>query len=185
MRRVVVPGLLGGIVLIVWTFVVSGLLGFRSNIDMNRVPNERVVFEVLKEHVVEPGRYVCNPEVKSAGFPAGEPVYSILYSGMGHEAAGRQLLVGFVIFLVAPILGTWMLSQGSERFLSSYPRKVLFFTVIGLLFAVFGDLANYGIGGYPLRSALLLAVHSVAQWTVIGLVVAWRIRPLSADARHA
>ena len=75
MKRVVIPGLLGGIVLVVWTFVVSGLLRFNSAIEMNQVPNERLVYEVLKEHVVEPGRYVCNPEVTATGFPAGEPVY--------------------------------------------------------------------------------------------------------------
>lgn len=38
LRRVVVPGLLGAVVLIVWTFLVNGLLGFKSRIDMRPVP---------------------------------------------------------------------------------------------------------------------------------------------------
>ena len=62
-RRVILPGLAGGIVLIVWTMLVNGIFGFGSSINMKRIPEERVVYEILKEHVTEPGRYTCNPEV--------------------------------------------------------------------------------------------------------------------------
>lgn len=55
------------------------------------------------------------------------------------------MLVGFFVFFRAPIIGTWMLSQISGRIMSSYPRKVLFFAAIGLLFAIFTDLTNSGI----------------------------------------
>jgi len=177
-KRVIVAGLLGGVVMIVWTFVVNGILGFGARIDMKPIPTERQVYESLKEHIAEPGRYICNPELTSEGrFPDGEPVFSILYGGMGHESAGGLMIVGLVVFLLAPMIGAWMLSQTSERVLSSFCRKVIFFVGIGLLFAVFGDLTNYGIGNYPLGDALALAANDIVVWTLVGVVVAWRITP--------
>ena len=181
LKRVIVAGLLGGVVLIVWTFVVNGILGFRSGIDMREVQNERQVYEILKENVVEPGRYVCNPEPAADGnVPGEEPVFSILYSGTGHGTARRQMLIGLVLFLLAPMTGALLLSQASDRILTSYPRKVLFFTIIGVLFAVFSDLQKFGIGGYPLRDAVLLGAHSIVVWTLVGSIVAWRIKPMKA-----
>ena len=177
-KQVIVAGVLGCIVIIVWGFVVNGLLGFKSGIDMNRLPDEQRVYKMLKETVVEPGRYSCDPEVTPGeGFPGDEPAFSILYSGIGHGAAGKLLVFEIVIFFLAPLIGAWLLSAASMRILSSYPRKVLFFTGIGLLFALFGDLMDFGIGGYPLPDAVKLAVHDVVLWTVLGLVVAWRIQP--------
>lgn len=164
--------------LIVWTFVVNGLFRFQANIDMKKIPAEEQVYTVLTEHVVEPGRYTVNPALTAENrFPEGKPVYSVLYSGMGHEAAGNLMWVGLIVFFVAPLIAAWLLSQTSERILSRYGRKVLFFSAIGVLFAIFRNLADFGIGGYPLGDTLLLAAHSIVVWTLMGLVVAWRIKP--------
>lgn len=180
-KRVITAGLLGGVVLMLWTFVVNGLLGFQARIDMKQIAAEREVYEVLTEHVVEPGRYVCNPALTpEERFPDGEPVFSILYGGVGHEAAGGLMLVGLVVFFVAPTIGAWLLSQASKGVLASYRRKVMFFVAIGLLLAVFADLPSFGIGGYPARDAVALGVNHIVVWTLVGLVVAWRIRPSSS-----
>jgi hypothetical protein len=177
-RKVIIAGLFGAAVLIVWTFVVNGLFRFQASIDMRQIPGEAQVYEILKEHIADPGRYVVNPSLTAEGrFPDEEPVFSVLYGGMGHEAAGGHMLIGLIVFLLAPMVAAWMLSQTSERVMRSYSRKVLFFVGIGLLFATFGDLMKYGIGGYPARDVALLAAHKIVLWTVVGLVVAWRLKP--------
>jgi hypothetical protein len=181
--RVIAAGLLGGVVLILWAFIVDGMLGMRASIDMKRVAEEPRVYEVLKEHVVEPGKYTVNPAPTAEGrYPAGEPVFSVLYGGIGHEAAGSLMLVGLAVFFLAPLVAAWMLSQASTRVLSSYLRKVAFFVAIGVLLALVGDLTAFGIGGYPAGDTALLAVRDVVAWALVGLVVAWRIRP--SDPRH-
>lgn len=177
-RKVIVSGTVGGIVLLVWTFVVNGLFGFRSRIEMNRLPEERRVYELLKETVKEPGRYTVNPEpVPAQGYPVGEPVFSIDYAGFGHEAAGRLALLHLAVAFLTTILAATLLSTASKRVLTSYPRKVLFFGCIGLLLAVFADLHAYDIGGHPLGDALLLAANRILSWTAIGLVVAKLMKP--------
>ena len=99
---------------------------------------------------------------------------------MGHGAAGRMMLVGLVVFVLSPIIGTWLLSQSSERVLSSYCRKVMFFVAIGLLFAIYSHLERSGIGGYPFRDAVALAANDIVVWMLVGLVVAWRLKPNQA-----
>jgi len=177
-KKVGISALLGMIVLIVWGFVVNGVFGFNSRIKMRQISDERKVYETLKESVIEPGRYIINPELTSSGvFPDREPVFSLHYSGMGHESAGKVMLFQLAIFLFAPMIATWMLSLTTPRILSSYPRKVLFFVAVGMLFAVFGDFMNFGIDQYSLQDALLIAANNILSWTLVGLVVAKYFRP--------
>ena len=186
MRRVLTAGVLGGVVLMAWTLVVNGIFGFQARIDMNRVPTEREVYEVLRQHVVDPGRYVLNPELTPEHrMRGGQPVYSVLYSGMGHEAAGGMLWVGLAVAISGSVIGAWLLSQASQRVTASYGRKVLFFAAVGLLLALFGDLTRSGIGGYPVGDAVALALHRVIAWVLAGQVVAWRIQPEAAAAEAA
>lgn len=183
LRKVLVAGLLGGLVLIVWAFVVNGLFGFQARIDMKRLPAEREVYEALKANVPAPGRYTCNPALTSDGrFPDGEPVFGVLYGGVGHEDAGREMWIGLVLFLAAPLIGAWLLSQASPRVLSSYTRKVLFFAAIGVIVALVADLTRFGIGSYPAGDAALIALNRVVVWTLAGLVVASLIKPARAGA---
>lgn len=177
LKRVIIPGLLGWIVLAVCTFIINGIFGFKASIDMKQIPNERQVYEVLKANITAPGRYTCNPEMTTSGFPGNVPVYGIEYAGIGHESAGQESLLNAIAGLLAMILAAWMLSLTSARILSSYPCKVLFFVAIGLLIALYSNLPSYGIGGYPLGDALKLGAFTIFVWTLIGLVVAWRVKP--------
>lgn len=177
-KKIIISGVVGGMVLISWAFVTNVFFGFQSKIDMRRIPNEGQVYQILRENIVEPGGYICNPPLTPAGaFPLNEPIFNIRYSGMGHEAAAMELATQLAMAIIAAAIAAWMLSVTSSRILSTYSRRVLFFAVIGLLFAIFSDLAKFGIGGYPLRSVLLLAGNNVVSWTLVGLVTAMWIRP--------
>ena len=180
-RRVVFPGFLGGLTMLLFVLVVDGLLGFSARVNLNPVPNERQVYEVLKESVTNPGRYVANPPLTdSRTFPGGEPVFSILYGGVGHETAGREALLKLPLFFALPILAVGMLSLAGGTVPSSYGRKVLFFVGVGILIGASSHLTRFGIGSYPLENAVALALHDVGLWTAAGLVMAWRIRPVTA-----
>jgi hypothetical protein len=177
MKRIVIAGLMGSLVLIVWMVVVNGLLGFSSRINMKQVNNERQVYEALKENVSQPGRYTVNPEPTGEGrYPEDDPVFSILYSGMGHGTAGGQTIAGLVMLILVPMTGAWLLAQASDKVLSSYPKKVFYFFVLGLLIALFSGFDKYGIDGYPLKDALMLGLHDIVLWTLVGFVIARKIR---------
>ena len=184
-KRILISGILGAIALMIWTFVAGAILQFNLKVKMNQVPNERAVYEVLKANVVAPGAYVVNPEVvPERGYPFGEPVFGLTYAGFGHEAAGKTVLADPLIALVSCLIAAWLLSKASLRVLSSYSRKVCFVSGIGLLIAVFADLPKYGIGGYPAKSALMLAAYDIVAWTLAGLVIA-RFMRAPAEARES
>ncbi|MCU0640360.1 MAG: hypothetical protein MUF59_10925 [Candidatus Krumholzibacteria bacterium] len=178
-KKVFVSGLVGAVVLLVWTFVLNGIFGFNARLSMKQVPDEREVYNVLRATITEPGRYLCNPALTSDGrFPGNEPVFGIQYSGFGHEAAGLGVISGLLQFLVVPLIGAWMLSITSEQFRSRFLNRALFFAVIGFLLAVTGDLNSFGIGASPLTVALIFAARTIVTWTILGLVIAALMRPV-------
>jgi hypothetical protein len=110
-------------------------------------------------------------------FPGGEPVFGVLYGGMGHEAAGMLALVQLPLFFVLPVMAAWLLSRTDRRVLSSYGKKLLFFVVVGLLIGISSRLMDFGIGSYPPGSAILLCIHDIILWTVAGMLMAWMVKP--------
>ena len=103
-KKVAVSGLLGMMILMGWTLLVNGVFGLNGRINMRQVSDERMVYEILKESIVEPGRYILNPELTPSGvFPDGEPVFSVNYSGIGHESAGKVMLFQLAVYLLSLI----------------------------------------------------------------------------------
>jgi hypothetical protein len=174
LKKIIVGGLLGWLTLIAWIFLSNGVLGLRSGIDMKRLVNEEWVYEVLNESIGEPGGYSVDSPVESpsGSVPPDAAVFSVHYSGLGHGAAGRIFLVNLCIALITPMIAAWMLAVTNERILSRYSFRVLYFVVIGLLLALFGDMMRYGIGSYALHHSLILAGQTLIGWTLAGLAVA-------------
>jgi hypothetical protein len=178
LKRVILAGLLGGVVLVVWFVIVDGFLGFKRGIEMNQLSDERVVYTFLLEHVTEPGRYVVNPAVSpNQAYPGNEPIFAVQYSGLGHADAGQEMLVGLVVMLLTPVVAAWLLSNASSRVLSGYGSRLFFFSVIGIVFTLFGIMLRFGLAKYPLADAVGLSVHDLVAWVVTGLVVARFVRP--------
>ena len=177
-RKIVGAGLAGGVVMLIVAFVVNGLFGLSARLELGRIPNESAVYQVLKENVVEPGGYSCNPPaVPERGYPPNEPVFGIRTSGVGHEAAGRLMGLRLLVTFLSTTLAAWLLSRASTAVLASYGARLGFFVAIGLLFAMFADLPRHDIGGLPWTSAVTFAVFDVVLWTAAGTAMARVMRP--------
>jgi hypothetical protein len=180
LKKVIVAGLLGWVVLFAWSMLTNGMLGLNSSINMKRIPNDRLVYEVLRQSIFEPGGYVLPhgpQEAASSGNAWGEePLFSVHYTGMGHESAGKEFLVHLAVALVAPMIVAWMLSLTSERTLASYSRKVMFVAAVGISMAVYGDIARFGLTTHTMPHALLFAAQTFLAWLLAGLVMAWRVK---------
>ena len=178
MRRVLTAGLLGSLVMVTWLVVVDGLFGLKRGIEMGQLPEERAVYAFLSDHVEVPGRYVLNPEVvPERGFPGDEPIFSVHYTGLGHDDAGQEVIVMLLVLFVSLTLGALLLANASNPILASYASRLGFFAAIGVVAALFGIGARFGLAAYSLGDASLLAVHDLAAWILAGLVVARLIRP--------
>jgi len=176
-KRVLASALLGFVVLAMCAFISNAVFLLATQVEMNRVADERVVHQFLKERITDPAVYLVNPALTPEGmFPAGEPVFSVSYAGFGHEAAGRLLVVQVAIGLLSTLIAALLLSLASERVLARYARRVLFVAAVGVLIAVCADMGRYGIGGYPLDATALLVADRVLSWVMVGLAMAWPMR---------
>jgi uncharacterized membrane protein len=177
-RRTLLAGTLGFVALTFWTIVLNVLFGFTVRVAMNRVADEPVVHRVLKENITAPGVYLINPALtREWQYPAGEPVFGVTYSGMGHEAAGPMMPVEVGLAFVGALLVAGLLSAASASVLSTWVRRTGFVIAVGVLLAVTADLSRVGIGGYPMGVAAAKAAGRVAGWSLAGLAMAWAIRP--------
>jgi hypothetical protein len=155
----------------------DGILGFKRSIDMKEHPNERQVYDFLVEQMPGPGRYIINPEIlPEQRFPGSDPIFSIQYSGLGHDDSGQEMLVGLFVMFLAPTTGAWLLRNASKNILSRYSMRVLFLAMIGIVLALFSILARFSLAAYSLGESLVLAVHDFAGWIFAGLAVAWIIK---------
>jgi hypothetical protein len=178
MRRVLLGGMLGGLVLLAWYAVADGILGFQRGIEMKELADERVVYEFLGKHVNEPGRYVCNPEVlPDRRFPGDAPIFAVQYSGLGHDDAGQEVRLGLVIAFLAPTAGAWLLAHASDRIRSRYRSRVLFLAMAGLVAALLGLASRFGISAYAFGDAIALGARDLAAWLLVGLAVASVVKP--------
>jgi hypothetical protein len=145
---------------------------------MNRVADEPAVHRTLKANIAAPGIYLVNPVLTGEWeYPAGEPVFTVTYSGMGHEAAGLMMPVEIGVTFAVVLIAAGLLSAASASVLSTWLRRTGFVLAVGVLLAVAADLSRVGIGGYPLGSAAAMAAVRVAGWALAGAAMAWAMRP--------
>jgi hypothetical protein len=178
MKKVLLGSLLGLVVMLAWFVVVDGIFGFTRNIRMKPLPNERAVYSFLIENVEEPGRYVCNPMViPDQGYPGEDPIFVVNYSGLGHDDAGQEMLVGLLVMILSMVAGSGLLRKSSPHILPRYVSRFGFFLTIGVVAALFGLMNRFGLGAYPLGHALTLAAHDLIAWGLAGLVVCRIVKP--------
>ncbi len=168
-KKVLLAGLLGAVAMMLFSFVVNGIFGFHSRLNMKRLASERELYERLKQEITQPGHYICNPALNAEGrFPEQEPVFTIVASGFTHGRAGASALKDLLAAFLGSLVATGLLAMASPQVLASYPRKVIFFGLIGVLFGLLTGWRS----DYPALEGLQKAVYEVAYWTATGLVVA-------------
>jgi hypothetical protein len=186
-KDIMISGVLGGVVMFVVMLACRLFLSGVGNSGFRTMPGQGQIHAALKERISEPGTYVCPylpPNERSALFPdyLNEPIFAVTYRGYTHATVPGFASVGILSFLLAPMAAAWLLSQASDKVLSTYSRKLLFVTTLGLFIAVSTDLLRTLTEEQPFPAALRMAVVSLITWALIGLVLAWRIKPKNAGS---
>src|SRR5207247_427431 len=87
---------------------------------------------------------------------------------------GRILLAGFLAAIVAASL----LGKLSWSLASKYGSRVRYVMTLGIFLALAARITDWGFFGYSASFTLVLAINDVIGWTLAGLVIAWRMKPL-------
>ena len=187
-KDVLVAGLLGGAVMLVWLFATNAVLPIKSNLIHKVIPlaNQLEIHEVLKDNITQSGTYSVpylspQEEAQLADY-RNQPVYSITYEGYTHSGSGGgTVMSSFPVTLLAlfipPLIAAWMLSVASAAILSKFSRRFFFVAVLGVIVALYDDVLQMAFGPQPKDYLTFLAINNVLAWALTGLVIARMIRP--------
>jgi hypothetical protein len=183
LKRIVVTGILGGLILFAWSFIahlppigtagertVSPAQGDAALIAMRRSMNERAIY-------ILPGMDVASKDRSAwlAKFEAGPAAFVAFNPHPAEQAIGGApyatfLLIELLSDIAAALLGAVLASCLSRR-LGYWPR-VLVVASIGLLATIDIDVSYWNWWAFPSSYLLAQFVDHVGGWFAAGLLLA-------------
>ncbi|MFI5264631.1 MAG: hypothetical protein ACHQM6_08960 [Candidatus Kapaibacterium sp.] len=187
MGRIILAGFLGALVLFIWGFLSWAVLPFHSQ-TTHALPNEDAVAAVLKSGNAESGTYripgIGNTEATKKAEMEKMKVGPIAWIHYRQEGYGDMdpmyLIKGFLILFFGATIAASLLGKLSWSLASKYGARVRFIMMIGIFLAIAGRLGDWAFLGYSTSFSLNLAADDIIGWTLAGLVIGWRIKPLMA-----
>lgn len=197
MKKIMMSGIVGGIILWVWGFLAWVVLPIHVG-SMRAVPDDAAVVENLTRSLPSKGVYVIPwmpaetadlaPEqletemnTYSEKLRAG-PLAMIFYDPAGKDPfMAEQMIVGLFIFIITAGIVGWFLSRSTAA-AGSYLSGVIYCGMIGVLVAIGTHLSDWNWMGYPFDWSSALMLDSVVGWLLAGLGIAAVIRTKKAGA---
>jgi hypothetical protein len=183
MGRVLVGGLVGGIVFFLWGFVSHvvlpvGQMGIRS------LPNEEPVLAAMREQIREPGLYFfpgmdMSRKLSDAEQKAWEEKYRtgpygiLVYHPNGEQPmSGRQLGTQFGTDVVCALLIALLVSMTAV----GYAGRVAASVLTGVFAWVSISVPHWNWYGFPTAFALGEGIDAIVACLLGGLVIAWIVK---------
>ena len=184
MKKIVLAGIVGGIILWVWGFLSWVVLPLHNSAKLS-VPNETEVIATLGQSLTAKGTYVFPMMPGEAGeMPGAEqeaamaaymqkyqsgPTGMIFYDPAGKDPFMlNQMVIGLLIFMLSAGIVAWFLSRSTAT-AESYLSRVIYCGMIGTLMAIGVHLSDWNWMGYSLDWTRALMVDSIAGWLIAGL----------------
>ena len=189
MKRILLAGILGGIVMFIWNFIGHDLLPL-GHAGIHEIPNEAAVLDAMKANIGEnrgvylfPGLgYGDNPtrEQKSEGMKlmleklANNPSGFLVYHPPGRQVVfGRLLGVEFATDLLESILVVFLLAQAR---IDNFIGRVGFVFVAGILAAIATNIPYWNWYGFPKRYTVAYMFIQVVGFFCVGIVAGLVLR---------
>ena len=169
MKRVILAGLLAGIVLFAWESVAHLVLPL-GQAGIKTIDNEQAVVAALRDNVKQSGLYFF-PAAAATGATQAGPSGILAFQPMSSMTMmPSQLLTQLGADMVAMILAGLLLLQAGA--FPGFGRRILFFTAMGILPALRTDRSYWDWYGFPaIYTASQFAVNIVG-FCLAGLVLA-------------
>jgi hypothetical protein len=184
MGRVLVAGIVGGIVVFCWGYVAHMLLPL-GDMGIRQIPKEEGVVGPMKDTIHEPGLYffpgrdmskemsAAEFEAHAAKIKAGPTGLLVIHPEGGEAMSPKQLGTEFGTNVVCAFIAAIVLSQIK----SPYPMRVLCVTLMGLFGFLMVCVPYWNWYGFPLDFTEGQGASHVAGWFLAGLVMAAIVRP--------
>jgi hypothetical protein len=190
MRKIVLAGVSGGVVLLVWGVVAWTLLPLYQP-ALGKLANEDELIAGLVAQTTQHGIYVI-PALPYPPKPAAEeraaaeeawelksrrgPVALLIYDpgGRAPNRMLRPMLRGLALYLAAGFFSAWALSRAR---IDTHWGRVLFVLGLGLVTWLLGPGMQWNWLGFPERYTLATLGDHLGGWAIVGVVQAGIVGP--------
>ncbi|NGX50633.1 MAG: hypothetical protein K1060chlam2_00481 [Chlamydiae bacterium] len=190
MYKVIIGGIIGGIIAFLWAFVSWAVLPWH-NMTINTFRNPEFVAWVIKENVTVDGVYMV-PYDKShqanltpgevekemnqqkAAMKAGPFVYAQVKVGGVDPTSPLLYITSFLTQLAGALLISILLFKVVD---TNYGGRLLFVTMTGLIVGVLGVIPNWNWFAAGYRFSLVMMADYLIQWFLVGLFLAGFVKP--------
>jgi hypothetical protein len=186
MWKVVIGGIVAGLVVFVWGFVSHVILPL-GEVGIRQIPNENAVVGAMKDAISEPGLYVfpgmdlhhkpteAEERAWTAKYAAG-PTGVLIYHPQGEtpmspKQLGTEALTNIIAAWIAALL-IWQVA-------GSFGARVLFVTLLGLFSWVTICVPYWNWYRFPADFTTAAAIEQIVAWFLAGLVLAAIVKPKS------
>lgn len=192
MKKTVVGGIVGGIILFVWSFLAWVLLPLHEP-ALHQITNEDAAILALQPLLNEKAVYIFpkNPGTSSdkAAMDAWEaklkrgPSGLIVYDPSGSDPMmPGQMIIGLVLDILSAWLVCWFLIR-STAFNASFVSRVAYCGMFGLFVSLFSHLMNWNWMGFPVDFTSRLIIDSLLGWIIAGLGISAVVKMPQLTAR--
>ncbi len=197
-NRIILAGVLGGIVMFFWSYVAHGVLPL-GDAGMSELPGEQAVVAAMQSSIGDkPGLYRFpgfgfgdNPTAKQKSEAMnqmaekyGNNVSGLLIyypPGTRSVSLGKQLCIEFVIELIEAILLVTLLAQTR---ITSFVGRVAFVLTAGFFAAIATHLPYWNWDGFPLVFTISQITIQIVAFFCVGLVAALVLGKGTAEAQN-
>ena len=191
--RVLLAGILGGIVMFIWTSIAHMALPL-GEAGITEIPNESAVLSSMQTNIGErTGLYIfpglgvgenASREEKSQAMKgmqqeiAANPSGILMYHPPGRQFAfGKSLAIEFSTELLEAILAIWLLAQTR---IASFGGRVGFVLLAGILAAMATNVSYWNWYGFPGVYTASYMVTQVIGFLAVGMVAGLMLRKRNA-----
>jgi hypothetical protein len=191
--RVLLTGILGGVVMFVWTSIAHMALPL-GEAGITEIPNESAVLSSMQSNIGEKaGLYIfpglslgenASREEKSQAMKgmqqkiAANPSGILMYHPPGRQFAfGKSLAIEFSTELLEGILVIWLLAQTQ---IASFGGRVGFVLVAGMLAAMATNVSYWNWYGFPGVYTASYMVTQLIGFLTVGIVAGLMLRRRNA-----
>jgi len=187
--RIILAGIVGGIVMFIWNFVAHDLLPL-GEMGVRLIPNEDAVTSVLQTNLGDTSGFYVFP---SGGLTPGatrEQKEAAMKKAEEQMAAGaggvliyrpkrifnfpKRLGIEFATEVIESLLAVFLLAQTGIR---GFGGKVGFIFTVGILAAIVTNIPYANWYGFPKTFTLAQMVMTVVGYLLIGIVAGLVLKP--------
>jgi len=180
MKKVLLPGILGGLLVFIWSFISHVVLPIGS-MGLKTIPNnEAPVLEAMKSNIQEPGLYFM-PGHDMSRAPNEEemkryeqgPTAFLIYHPTGEKAMSAGQLLRQLLF---DVLGGLIAAFIVSLTVASLGMRTLAVTLIGLFAWLTVTVPHWNWYRFPAAFTIGEGLDGVIGWLLGGLLIAWLVQ---------